>query len=281
MKFFLSLLIVVVAFSSCEFKVNTGKKKIQNGFSYDKVIISHYGEFPIEDEKINLGESVDIKFTGIQNATKKDGYIHLGIRFEIKNEAGEVLEQSEDVLSNIEQMDPDLNQVNVFFPVRYADSGEKLFVTATLFDKYGTGSYPIKKTFTVVNAHSPSTKKVLMDHNFKFQPVVHCFQESDYIKQAPLPIEKGKRVNIYVHDFFEAPLNGFFKCNYRMLITDLGNDQIITDLTDEIQADESELKGIPLNFTYTPNSPGKHLVEIFYENENQEKFHLQTHVNIK
>ena len=276
----LSFLFLIVL-SSCEVKFNTGDKNAKNGFSYKDVDITHFGEYPVRNREINHGETVDIKFSGIQNATKKDGYIHIGIRFEMKNEVGEVIEQSDDVLSNIEQMDPKLNRVNVSFPVSGVKPGEKLFVTATLFDKYGTVEYPIEKEFLVVDENSPATKNVEIDHNFKIKPIVHCFQESDFYRRSPLMVEAGKQVNIKVSNFYEAALNGLFKCSYRILVTDLAEGTIIVDFKDEIAISEEDLKGMPLSFKYTPSAPGKHLVEVFYENENEEKFHIQTHVNIK
>lgn len=276
----LSILVLLIL-SSCEFKFNTGKKEAQNGFSYKSVDITHFGEFPIRNGEVNHGETVDIRFSGIQNATQKDGYIHLGIRFEMKNEAGEILEESEDVLSNIEQMDPKLNRVNVSFPVRDVRPGEKLFVKATLFDKYGTVEYPIVKEFIVVDENSPATKNVEIDHNFSSEPTVHCFQESQFYKRAPMQVEAGKQVNLTVYDFYEAALNGLFKCDYRILVTDLSKGQVIVDFKDQITVSEEDLRGMPLNFKYTPSAPGKHLVEVFCENENEERFHIQTHVNIK
>jgi hypothetical protein len=274
-------ILFLLALSACEVKFNTGDGDAKNGFSYKNVDITHFGEFPVRNKEINHGETVDIKFSGIQGATQKDGYIHLGIRFEMKNEAGEIIEESEDVLSNIEQMDPKLNRVNVSFPVRDVQPGEKLFVTATLFDKYGTVEYPIEKEFLVVDENSPATKNVEIDHNFKFEPTVHCFQESQFYKRAPLQVEAGKQVNIKVSDFYEGALNGLFKCDYRILVTDLSKGQIIVDFKDQIAVSEEDLRSMPLSFSYTPSAPGKHLVEVFYENENEEKFHIQTHVNIK
>lgn len=267
--------------SSCEVKLNTGDGEAKNGFSYKKVDITHFGEFPVRNEEVNHGEMVNMEFSGIKGATQKGGYIHLGIRFEMKNEAGEILEESDDVYSNVEQMDPKIDRVSVSFPVNEVEPGKKLFLTATLFDKYGTVEYPIEKEFLVVDENSPATKNVEIDHNFKVEPTVHCFQESRFYKRAPMQVEAGKQVDIKVSDFYEGELNGLFKCDYRILVTDLSKGQVIVDYKDQIAVSEEDLGDMPLSFKYTPSAAGKHLVEIFYENENQEKFHIQTHVNIK
>ncbi len=194
--------------SSCEVTVGgdkskdkDGKNEVKNGFSYGKKDIKINKTFDVKNNIVYAGETLTFEFTDVQNATLKDNYQHVGIEITIKNEKGEIVDHSDDLLGNIEQQDPKLDVFNAYFTVPSdVKEGEKITVDLRLFDKYGEISYDFSDEYTITKEIFKGTENVDINTNIEdVELSVQLKLDRKQFEKAPVQVKNGDELLINVN----------------------------------------------------------------------------------
>lgn len=277
---FLSWLLITSCFASCTINVNE-KEEIEtldskNGFYYEDKIVTINSNFPVVDNEIIAGEYLVISFKGVKNATLKDGFQHVGIAIKILDEQGNILDQADDLLSNIEQQTPDYNKYFTYYgvPTKF-EHGKKLTFITTLFDKYGTISYETTDDFIVVHKSAPITEKVTIETNLENKTVTtQVFDNCLQYKSAPVAIENNAKLDIYFNG-----VNGFKSINnvvyFEYSIEVLTEDgQEVSKLMDKFDGEVGSLDSYPLNASqeFTNLSKGVYKWMVTFKDANSSKY---------
>lgn len=267
--------------SSCEITVNGGESeegkdgKVQNGFSYESLETTINGlEFVLTNEVI-AGEKLMMKFNGLSNATQKDGYVHVGIAIKVYDDAGNLINESEDLLSHIEQQDPDINYVEAFVKIPEYSKSKEIRVVATLFDKYGTVSYDFDDTYQIVQKDPPSTTGVIFKTNLEDVSLVgQVFRESVQFSYAPIEVDAGETIVLYVKGMKGfAEENGDVDMIYSQTMTNENGDQVFVK-EDKLVGSVEGYESYPISFNITLANfePGQYFWEIRTKDTKSDKY---------
>jgi len=220
------LISVLFLVFSCKFTVNeSNDKEFKDGFKYDKKISTINGNFKIKNNELIAGEFFVMEFKGVENATLKDGFKHVGIAVKIIDGKGTILEENDDLLSNIEQQRQDYDKFLMYYGVPYSmEEGEKIIFEVTLFDKYGDVSYDVKEEYTVTKKlYPPLTNGISIETNSESENIGgqvffdNCYQ----FENTPISLSSDFEITFYLiglNDFDTK--NGFLNANYSFDVID-------------------------------------------------------------
>ena len=206
-KYLLPILSFVFIATSCEVTVGGENDKdekenneIKNGFSYESFVVKINGVESINNNEIIRGENIFVEFDGVENATLKDEFQHVGISLRIYNTSGELVDEYDDLLSKIEQQDPKIDFFEAFFTVPLDEKEESMTMEVTLFDKYGTISYDFKETYTLVSKIPLGTKGVEIKTKLEgLELSSQLFQIKRQLEKTPAKINKEDEVLIFLN----------------------------------------------------------------------------------
>lgn len=281
MKKIIYSLLILSVFNSCTLETSTGNNddKPKDGFKYEKKISTINGNFKIKNKELIAGEFFVMEFKGVENATLKDGYKHVGIAVKILNGKGDILEQNEDLLSNIEQQDKDYDKFLMYYGIPYSmEEGEKIKFEVTLFDKYGDVSYDIVEEYTVVkNQKPPFTNGISFETNSKSENIGgqiffdNCYQ----FENTPLALENDFDIVFYLIGLndFETE-NGMLNAKYSMKVFDSKKEEIFNKedyIMGEIDQN-SPYYNLNFSLKYTQLKAGDYKWIIFIEDNNSDTF---------
>lgn len=274
--------------SSCTVTVNEKNEiedlKNESGFSYDEKLVSINTNFPIKNNEITAGEYVVITYVGVKNATLKDGYQHVGLGVKIVDDAGKVLEESTDLMSNVEQQAADLDKFHAYYvvPTSYKD-GSTISIITTLFDKYGTVSYESKDDFVIVNRDAPITENMALESNLLEVDSIlpQLFKGHKQFTTVPISIASDETLDLYLNK-----VKGFKIIGENVFIK--YTIQVFNEQGEQIASQSDEFSGKILDETYfqlTANQvfnnieKGKYLWVVTYNDANSNKY-LKTIVDV-
>jgi hypothetical protein len=274
------LLSWLVIANSCTINVNdkdsSSKTVSGDGFLYEKREVTVNGIFPISNNEIIAGEYIVMNFKGVENAVEKDGYHHVGISIKISTSTGEVIEQSDDLYSNMELQSSDYNIYYAYYGVPTTlEDGEQLTFELTLFDKFGGVTYDFKDTYTVRFLDSPLTENVTIETNLNPSNIgVQLFKSCFQIKKAPITFDSPEQIDIYfkgVKDFKE--INGVAFFEYTISIFDENKKEISTT-SNTFDGDVSEMDFYPLTayYDFKQLKSGKYKWHVQFKDVNSDKF---------
>ncbi len=280
-KYILPLVSLFIIATSCEVTVGGDEtvseenSEIKNGFSYESFDVSINGIEPIYNNEIIRGENVILEFSGVQNATIKDGYQHVGISLKVLDSKGNIIDQYEDLLSKIEQQDPKIDFFEAYFTVPLEPKEERLTMEVVLFDKYGTISYDFKEEYTLVSKKAIGTKGVEFSSNLEGVVLSsQLFLGKKQFEKIPINVYKGDEILIYlngVKGFVEE--DGMVYMNYVMKVLD-NNQKEVFFQEDEISGLIEGYETYPLYFSkvFSEFSPGKYTWNILVTDTKSDKF---------
>lgn len=152
----LSLLIVIITFSSCQFNqsvnkdLTTGAYSRGNGIGCDDVVIEINGEAEKRNEFV-FGEKVNLVFNNISGLTNSDNKIYPGLSmYIVKNEKDTVF-SNPNLLKNLNDgtdLFPLQLQANFRTALPYRNK-EKYKVYVDIWDKKGNGKFTYELPFTI------------------------------------------------------------------------------------------------------------------------------------
>lgn len=262
--------IVTTLSNSCEITVNgtnpgDDEKEIKNGFSYESLDFTIHGLHPVKKNEVPLGSDLFFEFSGVQGATEKDGFKHVGMAILITDEQGEVLAESEDLLSNIEQQDLDLDYYYAHYDLPSSmKDGDEFTVKLNLFDKYGDVSYEVEETFYCSNARVPGTEGVKIkavqatsENEVSVKILKDDFQE----ETAPVDVYQEETLYMYLDGLsgFVAS-EGMINIHYLIELFDEKGDRIF-DLEEDLIEPMGDMETYPIYF----NQDFGHLAAGSYE----------------
>jgi hypothetical protein len=112
-KFLLNLVGLSVLFlAACNFSVGTkkdlktGLSMSYNGFSVDDVFLADGAGTQLSSNKIPLGSKFLIVANGVEHYTLKDGKAYPGVAITVKDKAGKIMGNIDDVLNLTNGLDP-------------------------------------------------------------------------------------------------------------------------------------------------------------------------------
>jgi hypothetical protein len=260
-KLFLPLFVVAGLLSACEVTVNEGSSEesseevVQNGFSYDELTRTMNGVFPLENESIVAGEYLVIEFEGVQDAVQKDGYQHVGIGLQVYSPDGELIEESEDLLANIEQQDPLNDRYHFYYGVPKEFAGQSITVEYSLFDKYGDQSYSFIDEIEVVDEMPPITENVKIETSLENELYPQVFEGEYQTEVAPVEVGGTFDLEMFINNIsgFETDWNGDLNLAYNIIIVDEYGEMVF-EKEDVIIGNVEDQDNYPLTFSLSFNN---------------------------
>lgn len=192
--------------NSCEVTINENSSsgnethEAKNGFSYEEIDRSINGILPVKNNEVIAGEYLIIKFDGIANATLKDGYQHLGIGLQVYGPDGKLYDEAEDLLSNIEQQDPNIDNCHFYFGIPEEFAGEQMRIDYQLYDKYGDVSYDFSDEYDVINQDPPITENVKIESSLEADIKPQIFQQEYQKEKCPLEVAGNFELKMFLID---------------------------------------------------------------------------------
>lgn len=244
-------------FTSCEVTINEGgesssEKKgeeVKNGFSYEDLDYSVNGLLPVKTNEVVAGEYLVIEFSGVMNATLEEDFQHVGISIQIIDPSGEMIENSEDLMGNVEQQDSKLDFYHFYYGVPASFAGESFTMKFSLFDKYGDVSYDFEEEFLVLDVLPPATEGLDVNTNLEEGFITQIFSEEYQFENAPISVDAPFNIDLYL-----ANLTGFtlteeqtFEMLYSMLVIDEEGNEVLSQ-EDEFIEDVLESGYTTVNF---------------------------------
>lgn len=275
------LLLSSLVLSSCEVTVggNSKNKKeevdIKNGFSYGKKEIKINKTFDVKNNVIYAGETLTFIFLDVKNATLKDNFQHVGIEITIKDEKGEIIDHSDDLLGNIEQQDPILDKFSAFFtaPTDFKE-GDKIVIDLRLFDKYGEISYDFSDVYTITNKIFQGTNNVTITSNLENVDLsVQLKINKQQFKKAPIDVKNGDELLININgvkDFNTE--DGVVFIDY-ILEVENAKGKIVFSKEDIIKGPVDNYETYPIYFTkdFYEYEDGSYVFNIFLKDHKSDK----------
>lgn len=279
-KYLLPLLSFALMLTSCEVTVggetdDQESQEIKNGFSYESYSVSINGVESIKNNEVIRGENIIIEFDGVQNATLKDDFQHVGISLKVIDSEGNILDQYEDLLSKIEQQDPKIDFFEAFFTVPLNADEETITMEVVLFDKYGTISYDFKETYSLVSKVAQGTDGVKLTTNLENVDMTsQIFVGKRQFEKTPSKVDKGDEVLIYING-----ANGFVEeenmvdMHYVMKIINSDNEEVFFQ-EDELQGSVEGYETYPLYFSkvFQEFDAGKYTWSVLITDTKSDKF---------
>ncbi len=273
---FLTNLIV----TSCEVTVGGDqsideKNEVKNGFSYGKKDIKINKTFDVKNNIVYAGETLTFEFSDVQNATLKDNYQHVGIEITIKNEKGEIVDHSDDLLGNIEQQDPKLDVFNAYFTVPSdVKEGEKITVDLRLFDKYGEISYDFSDEYTITKEIFKGTENVDINTNIEdVELSVQLKLDRKQFEKAPVQVKNGDELLINVNGVKDFnTVEGVVFIDYILEVED-EKGKIVFSQEDVIEGPVENYETYPIYFTkdFYEYEDGNYVFRIFLKDQKSDK----------
>ena len=266
--------------SSCEVTVGDEKKegtekKIENGFSYGKKEVTINGLDKVVNGKITASEYLIFDFIDVKNATLKDGFQHVGISVVIKDSEGEILDQSDDLLSNIEQQNPKLDNFNASYGIPSRLIGQEITIEYSLFDKYGSVKYDFKETFEIVNQAAPVTKGMKFDSNIEGLKIIgQLINDKFQYEKTPARLEIGDQVFMYINGVTGFKLiENEIQSHFKLWFTN-NDGEIFNEVTSELNGEVGFLDFYPIYFSkeFGDLDAGKYTWHVLIEDDNSDKF---------
>jgi hypothetical protein len=280
--------VFLLLLASCTVTVNEKSEmetiKNENGFSYEEKTVSINTNFAIKNNEIIAGEYLVITFSGVKNATLKDGYQHVGLGLKILDEAGTVLEESTDLMANVEQQAADLDKFHVYYtvPTTFKEGSKITFIT-TLYDKYGTVSYETKDEFIIVNSAPPATENMLIESNLPDVDSIlpQLFKGHKQFTEVPISIAADETLDLYlnkVKGFKIIGENVFIK--YTIQVFNDNGEQIASqsdEFTGKIEQDA--FYQLTASQEFNNIEAGNYLWVVTYNDANSDKY-IKTIVDV-
>lgn len=279
-----------VLLTSCEVTINEDKSsseessEVKNGFSYENVEKSINGILPVDNEVI-AGEYLIVKFDGLENTTLKDGFQHVGIALKVYRPDGGLYDESEDLLSNIEQQDPKIDNCHFYFAVPKEFAGGSMRLEYQLYDKYGDVSYDFSEEYNVVDALPPVTKNIAIETSLEAELYPQVFDYEYQAEKCPVEVGNTFELKLYVNNVsgFAVNQNGEVDLAYKITMENSAGEIGFTK-EDVIQGSVEGEESYPLTFTlsYEDLSSGDYTWKIYVtDNAGDNYMNLTAPVTVK
>lgn len=278
----------VALLNSCEVTVNEGESsgegttELKNGFSYENIHKSLNGIVPVTNEVI-AGEYLIVKFDGISNATIKDGFQHVGIGLKVYGPDGELYDEGEDLLSNIEQQDPNMDNCHFYFAVPKEFIGSTMKLEYSLYDKYGDVSYDFTEEYNVVDGVPPITKGVEIETSLSAEIYPQIFEKEYQAEKCPVEVGNQFGLEVFLSNVSGFTLNENEEASLAYKVT-LENSagEVATVREDLLEGPVGDVTGYPLSFSlsYDDLPDGDYIWRV-YVTDNQGDHYINIAAPIK
>lgn len=180
MKILFFLLVIVFAFSGCEFNKSvrtdliTGLTIKGDGLSSENVFLS------VNDEKVSrttfvYGEEFFVNFSNMDGFKKVDGKVFPGIKFDVINKKGDTVMHTDDLYKKYDvdgiSISPLMLTTNLTIG-RPVTSNDDYSMHIKIWDKKGTGTITAKMAFNV-----GSNKKIVLENNKVTYKEIYIYSE--------------------------------------------------------------------------------------------------------